>query len=275
MDNYVREHYDAAKASTRRERAEGPAAPLKIYHNTVKRHLISTFASGAGSLLDIACGRGGDLHKWDSAQVQHVHGVDISPCEIKEAQRRYTSGNWKHVRCDFHISSTLATKDWYFKQYDVVSCMFALHYFCGSEQALEHILRNVSASLKPGGYFIGAVPDGARILHPVSEPMLNIQPLWSGPVRPFGCAYLCDIADTVTSGGSIEYRVDEDALIATAAKYELQPVLTYGEGFLHRGTKLFHHFNPPFTTEDGSLERASKLFATFVFTKRKQTINEI
>ena len=265
METHVRDHYDNAKYSTKKERAQGPAAPLKTYHNVVKRHLISTFASGADSLLDIACGRGGDLHKWDSAKIRRVHGVDISPREIDEAKRRYASGTWNHTTCDFHVSSTLATKDWFFKAYDVVSCMFALHYFCGSERALDHILRNVRASLKPGGFFIGTVPDGAKILDHVSSPMLTIQPLWSGPVRPFGCAYVCDIADTVTSGGSIEYRVDEDALIAAAAKHDLIPVLSYGQGYLHPGTKLFHRFCPPFTTEDGSLEKASELFVTFVF----------
>ena len=269
METYVRDHYDhhAANTSTRQERAEGPAAPLKIYHNKVKRHLITTFASGASSLLDIACGRGGDIHKWDSAKIQHVHGIDISPREIEEAKRRYADGTWKHVTCDFHVSSTLATKDWFFKKYDVVSCMFALHYFCGSEHTLDHVLRNVSASLKPGGYFIGTVPDGARIIHPVHQPFLKIQPLWSGPVRPFGCAYLCDIADTVTSGGSIEYRVDEDAFIAMAAKYGLRPVLSYGKGIVHPGTKLFQHFCPPFTVPP-SLVDASEVFATFVFTSK-------
>ena len=269
METYVRNHYDqhATKTMTREERAAGPSAPLKMYHNSIKRHLITTFASDASTLLDVACGRGGDLHKWDTAKIKHVHGIDISPGEIEEAKRRYASGTWKHTTCDFHVSSTLATKDWFFKEYDVVSCMFALHYFCGSEKTLDHVLRNVSASLKPGGYFIGTVPDGARVVTAIPGPMLRIQPFWTGAARPFGCAYLCDIADTVTSGGSIEYLVDEASLVALAAQHGLRPVLSYGEGYLCPGTTLFKHFCPRFAAEDESLVRASELFASFVFQK--------
>lgn len=268
MDSYLRNHYDqhATNTSTRQERAAGPAAPLKIYHNSIKRHLIQTFASNAASLLDVACGRGGDIQKWDAAGITHVHGIDISPGEIEEAKRRYRARAWKKLTCDFHVSSTLATKEWFFKQYDVVSCMFALHYFCGSERALDHIMRNVSASLKPGGYFIGTVPDGARIVDAVSGPMLRVQPLWTGDPRPFGCAYVCDIADTVTSGGSIEYLVDETALIEVAARHGLHPVVSpYGADYLEqRETALFRHFSPTFS---GDLARASVLFAAFVFQK--------
>jgi hypothetical protein len=51
-------------------RREGAAAPLKEFHNEVKRRLIYRFAYRAPKLLDYACGRGGDLHKWKAAQVQ-------------------------------------------------------------------------------------------------------------------------------------------------------------------------------------------------------------
>eukprot|EP00882_Tetradesmus_deserticola_P033280 GHRQ01037998.1.p1 GENE.GHRQ01037998.1~~GHRQ01037998.1.p1 ORF type:complete len:174 (+),score=26.11 GHRQ01037998.1:155-676(+) len=110
----IKEHYNqhveegvSTKEALARRR-EGPAAPLKQYHNEIKRRLIyrcacsrkrpvqqqlrlvanlaglaeaghalqlqvlcvsCRFAYGAEALLDYACGRGGDLHKWNSAQV--------------------------------------------------------------------------------------------------------------------------------------------------------------------------------------------------------------
>lgn len=42
----------------------GGAYPLKAFHNSVKRYLISQLAGGSDCHLDIACGRGGDLDKW-------------------------------------------------------------------------------------------------------------------------------------------------------------------------------------------------------------------
>jgi mRNA (guanine-N7-)-methyltransferase len=276
---YVRDHYDrhAKNTTSKRARAEGPAAPLKIYHNTIKRYLLASFASNAPSLLDVACGRGGDLAKWDAAGIGHVHGIDISEGEIQEAERRYAQGNFRPT-CTFAVSSTLATHAWEFGPiYDVVTCMFALHYFCSSERVLEHILRNVSASLKRGGMFIGTVPDGRRVVQAAKEnwdgPMLRLKALWSGTSRPFGCAYVCDIANTVTSGGSIEYLVDEDALVRIAAAHGLSPVTQYPQKELrdlleNTGNTVFKHFAPQYPqTTDPSLSRASRLFSTFIFKK--------
>jgi hypothetical protein len=32
-------------------------------------------------------------------------------------------------------------------------------------------------------------------------PLLQLEALWKGQARPFGCAYTCAIGDTVTQGG--------------------------------------------------------------------------
>jgi 2-polyprenyl-3-methyl-5-hydroxy-6-metoxy-1,4-benzoquinol methylase len=46
------------------------------------------FANGAESLLDFACGRGGDIWKWIDAGITVVKGIDLSPGEIEEARKR-------------------------------------------------------------------------------------------------------------------------------------------------------------------------------------------
>ena len=43
---------------------------------------------------------------------------------------------------------------------DVVSCQFAIHYFCENNDTLDTFLNNISKSLKNGGYFIGTCLDG-------------------------------------------------------------------------------------------------------------------
>lgn len=69
-----------------KERDQGLSAPLKVYHNTVKRLLIQRFASDADRLLDLACGRGGDLRKWVDVGIKYVKGYDQAECEVSHRQ---------------------------------------------------------------------------------------------------------------------------------------------------------------------------------------------
>lgn len=81
-----------------RSRSEGAALPLKQYHNSIKRELINAFSGGPGSsLLDLACGRGGDVWKWMDAGLRYVLGVDLSPGEVAEAARRFEEARSKRA----------------------------------------------------------------------------------------------------------------------------------------------------------------------------------
>lgn len=272
MDEYTRTHYDAhaTNTSSKKERAEGLAAPLKTYHNTIKRHLIRKFASKASSVLDIGCGRGGDLAKWNAAGIERVLGIDISPLEIEEASRRYREGSFR-TQCTFRLCADLATAPWCFGMHDVITCMFAFHYFCASETMVDHVFRNMSASIKHGGYVILTIPDGEKVMSARNSPVLTITKLWTGAARPFGCAYMCDIANTVTAGGSIEYLVLERSVIPIAARHGFVPITRYDDATL--GTLLatsnddtpFKHFSPTFPDPD--LKAASSLFAACVLQK--------
>eukprot|EP00887_Chlorella_sp_A99_P001412 scaffold8.g1412.t1 len=323
---YTRQHYDAHSnqyASTQdalRARAQGPGAPLKKFHNEIKRALInrrerahavecvrwenggerrSRFATGAESLLDLACGRGGDIWKWMDAGIRTVKGVDLSPGEIAEARKRFEEARAKHgdpgLDYTFEDTPSLGLADWSSgRAFDIVTCMFAIHYFFVTEAALQQagcggagggFLRNVSANLADGGYFIGTVPDGKRVNECIARtrtfesPMLRVEARWEGHPACFGSPYICAIGDTVTGGergteGSLEYLVYSNALVAVAAQHGLEPVVDYGNPELERlfepgdVTRPLKHFRPRFPRSDPSLERASRLFAAFVFRKR-------
>jgi SAM-dependent methyltransferase len=47
---------------------------------------------------------------------------------------------------------------------DVISAMFTLHYFFGTEAAVNGIINNIAKTLKVGGYFIGACFDGDAVV---------------------------------------------------------------------------------------------------------------
>lgn len=54
----------------------------------MKRALIEAYAPPGGRLLDLGCGRGGDIDKWWRAGVKEVVGVDLSDKELEEARKR-------------------------------------------------------------------------------------------------------------------------------------------------------------------------------------------
>ena len=252
------------------------------------------FAWEADSLLDLACGRGGDIWKWIDCQIKYVKGIDLSPGEVAEAKQRFEEtqkqlkpGQPRVTRCEFEDSPNLGIKEWKEpQQYDVVTCMFALHYFFVSETALKQFFHNVSINLKEGGYFIGTVPDAKRINECIfrskksvfDSPMLRIEARWQGTAGAFGSAYVCAIGDTVTGGefgteGSREYLVYSTVLQNMAAQFGLKPVVDYKNSDLEEmfdkedKEQVMKHFKPDFPGSDPSLETASALFTAFAFQK--------
>lgn len=71
--------------------------PLKSFHNRIKAGLIRRFVTGTDTLLDLCCGRGGDLWKWADAGVRFVRGIDLSPREVEEARQRLIEMNTKRA----------------------------------------------------------------------------------------------------------------------------------------------------------------------------------
>lgn len=267
--SYVQSHYDAhAKSTTRRERAQGPLFELKKFHNAQKRELIVKYGSRA-SLLDIGCGRGGDIGKWMDAGIRCVTGLDISAEELDEARRRFRGTRAGEFQFEFQQFDLRGSAWLSPRTYDAIASMFSLHYFFDSETSLRNILETVKRNIKPGGYFFGTVPDGKRVTDLLTSKTykndhLTLESMCDPLNRNvFGKAFVFALDDTVTSdargtAGSLEYLVNMNFLKAIAAEYGLEFVES-------------KPFQPP--TEFAGAT-ASRLFATFVFRANLKTSNE-
>ncbi|KAJ9640809.1 uncharacterized protein PV06_06965 [Exophiala oligosperma] len=137
-------------------------------------------------VLDVGCGKGGDLGKWQLApQVVGLYvGLDPAETSISQARERYQSmrrgrrpifdayflpqdcfGAWigdvgivREVGIDPNAGNGQPSR-WGGGGFDVVSAMFTMHYAFESEEKVKMMLRNIAGALKKGGRFIGVVPN--------------------------------------------------------------------------------------------------------------------
>ena len=145
---------------------------LRSFNNWVKASMINKYCKKLGkgvAVLELCCGKGGDLDKYFMNNIKLFVGSDISKESLKNAMDRLEKiKNEKYkdnfrIKCIF-IKDDLSSPDNRFLEkidknyyFDLVSCQFALHYHFQNEKRLNAFLTNVSSRLCEGGYFIGTI----------------------------------------------------------------------------------------------------------------------
>lgn len=220
INDIVRQHYNAVPERGRDWRKTGSRIKgLRVFNNWVKSSLIQKFSPDedhtpgaqqqgrdmAGShgheliVLDVGCGKGGDLGKWQQApqKVQLYVGLDPADVSIEQAKDRYRSmgsqggrggrggrGGYRGGRSQNIFDARFFVKDCYGESlgdvdivrqvgfdpspmgrsgFDIVSMMFCMHYAFETEEKARMMLQNVSSALKKGGRFIGCIPNSDTI----------------------------------------------------------------------------------------------------------------
>jgi mRNA (guanine-N7-)-methyltransferase len=143
---------------------------MRKFHNGIKRELYNNYTKGK-SVLELSVGKFGDLGKLFDNNVSRVVGYDIDANSINEAKRRlseYPIEFQKNVSLHvLDLSTNVIPGD---QQFDVVSCMFALHYFFKSEDTFLTILSSIENNLKVGGIFMGTFFDGKSLINRLQFP---------------------------------------------------------------------------------------------------------
>lgn len=219
----VKQHYNAVPERGRDWRkTDSRIKGLRSFNNWVKSTIIQkfspnedytpgaqerggmVFAEGptekSGLLvLDIGCGKGGDLGKWQQApqDVELYVGLDPADISIDQAKERYRQmssrggggrggrggrGGYNNrppprlFQAEFYaqdcfgdtvekiklvrdVGFTPNINPIKFGGFDVVSMMFCMHYAFESEEKARRMLQNVSGALKKGGRLIGCIPN--------------------------------------------------------------------------------------------------------------------
>lgn len=213
VEEVVRQHYNAVPQRGREWRkTDSRIKGLRSFNNWVKSTLIHKFSPSESRdnrlrVLDIGCGKGGDLGKWQQAPqpLELYVGVDPAEVSIEQARERYAqmrSGGGRGGRGGrggYHGGRPQRTFDAEFFAedaftyslgdipivreigfgpgsrwgpsggFDVVSMMFCMHYAFETEAKAKGMLENVAGSLKKGGRFLGVIPNSDVIRSGVTQ----------------------------------------------------------------------------------------------------------
>ena len=162
------------------------------FHNRIKESLYSRYVQKGDTLLELAVGKGGDLQKWIKAQPSRIVGMDISlsnlASPIDSASKRYLQEKKEKrvppvllIQGDFTSHPLFEQSDKYMpillgaqsgrtdylkqfeglNSFDVISCQFAMHYACESEESFRNFAKNIRDAGKK--YFFGTCSDGKAI----------------------------------------------------------------------------------------------------------------
>lgn len=184
----VATHYNTLKEKGLLERSKSRIVYMRNFHNWVKSMLINEYLTKIKDgkkqhnapirVLDMCCGKGGDLLKWKKGNITHLICSDIAAISLDQCKSRYTDMKQRNARdrnsgSIYSIEyipgdcSRVRLREKYrdpSMKLDLVSCQFAFHYSFESLPQAECMIRNASECLQPGGYFIGTIPDANDLI---------------------------------------------------------------------------------------------------------------
>ncbi|CAK4686672.1 unnamed protein product [Aphanomyces euteiches] len=197
--------YSKLQRKSTGERADSLLYHMRCLNNWVKSVLIQEYSQKQSRVLDLACGKGGDMNKWLRNDFQMYMGVDIALGSLEDAAERIQK-NLQLSRSDMHlvhgdlgeVSLLKDTLDcWNIRSqwhravpldrphsFDVVSMQFAFHYMFCDEARADLFFRTLQSTLRPGGMFIATTVDANRIIQKLLASVGDVETNENGETVP-------------------------------------------------------------------------------------------
>jgi len=253
LGSTVAKHYNEISPNTKDARKESRIYHLRNFNNWIKSVVISEYlekirrrkrVSEDINVLDLACGKGGDILKWQKGKVDHVIMVDIAAKSVDQCKERYTKLQ-KEQRNNRYYRERLFTAEFFAAdctktklnglyrrkniKLDMSSCQFAFHYSFESYEQADMMLKNLCENLRVGGYFIGTTPDAQKLVKHIKackadsfgNSVFNIKPENKESFPLFGSKYMFYLEGVVDCPEFIVYL---PLLEKMAAKYNMKLV---------------------------------------------------
>ncbi|XP_008069661.1 mRNA cap guanine-N7 methyltransferase [Carlito syrichta] len=248
----VAAHYNELQEVGLEKRSQSRIFYLRNFNNWMKSVLIGEFLEKIRqkkkrdiTVLDLGCGKGGDLLKWKKGRINKLVCTDIADVSVKQCQQRYE--DMKNRRDNEHIfsaefitadcSKELLTDKFCDPEmcFDICSCQFVYHYSFESYEQADMMLRNACGRLSPGGYFIGTTPNSFELIRRLEasetesfgNEIYTVKFQTKGNYPLFGCKYDFNLEGVVDVP---EFLVYFPLLNEMAKKYNMK--LVYKKTFL-------------------------------------------
>ena len=156
--------------------ATSPFECMRKFHNKIKAYTIDKSfefvmarqnADYKLNVLDLACGRGGDITKWrkHGKHIRYWCGIDNDVKLLQEASDRAKAcSNFEYTLAEYDLTQEEPTEEALLQpRFDIVSCQFALHYFYETEETWNLFTRVLLNRLIPGGFFICTLFDAYKV----------------------------------------------------------------------------------------------------------------
>ena len=181
------------------------AKNMRSFHNWIKSTLIYTYAKEfkldknskerRSSVLDLGCGRGGDLMKMFHARVGYYVGIDPSYDDLhaktngaisryNDSKKKfpgfgkiiYLQANPAYVLNEESQSKVFPSmskenlnefRDVFVKEnvkFDIINASFSIHYLFSDQNSVDNLIKNIAKFLKIGGFVICELFDAERVL---------------------------------------------------------------------------------------------------------------
>lgn len=229
----VASHYNTLEEKGLAERSKSRIFYMRNFNNWIKSVMINEYitrirdSSKLGEpirVLDMCCGKGGDLNKWEKARISHLICTDIAEVSVEQCESRYNSlaerqnkgGGGRHhnqfpskffTAEFFACDSTRARLREKYKDpsidLNLVSCQFAFHYCFESVKQAECMIKNAAECLKTGGFFIGTMPDAREVMR--RQRKANSQTFGNDV---YEISFLCDTECPPLFGGKYNFQLD-------------------------------------------------------------------
>lgn len=282
LGSTVAKHYNDISPITKESRKQSRIFHLRNFNNWIKSVVINEFlektrrrkrVSEDLNVLDMACGKGGDILKWQKGRIDHIIMADIASKSIEECKERYSklqreSRGSRHHNRDRLFSAEFFVADCTKKRLnelykrkgiklDLSSCQFAFHYSFESYDQADMMLKNLCENLRVGGYFIGTTPDAQKLAKHIKDckadsfgnSVFNIKPENKESFPLFGSKYMFYLEGVVDCP---EFMVYMPLLEKMAAKYHMR--LVWKKNF-HEIFKEYNHQHASLLAKMSALEQ--------------------